>query len=149
MTWIIIVVLILVFIVGYRTLTSDARKTVNTLSNLLKIKSIYIEFMLQDMGSYQAQMFITSTNNGYLNDVRKAVWVVFIYHTFIKDPSEKNVAKWRNILVHSHIAPLLTSEYIEAALFYFAQLQPDPFELAQFRRAYNANFNQDTPEQQL
>ncbi|EIS22270.1 DUF1198 family protein, partial [Yersinia pestis] len=43
MTWIIIAVLIVVFIVGYRVLTSDTRKAIDTISNLLKIKPIYIE----------------------------------------------------------------------------------------------------------
>ncbi|AIN18994.1 MULTISPECIES: DUF1198 domain-containing protein [Yersinia] len=143
MTWIIIAVLIVVFIVGYRVMTSDTRKAVDTLANLLKIKPIYIESMLQEMGQRQTQMFIRSTSNGYAEDVRKAAYLVFIYQTFIKDPSDENVMQWRNTLVRSHISPMLTAEHTEAALFYFAELDLDAFELAQFRRNYNLQFNQE------
>ena len=143
MTWIIIAVLIVVFIVGYRVLTSDTRKAVDTLANLLKIKPIYIESMLQEMGQRQTQMFIRSTSNGYAEDVRKAAYLVFIYQTFIKDPSDENVMQWRNTLIRSHISPTLTAERTEAALFYFAELDLDAFELAQFRRNYNLQFNQE------
>ncbi|CND11667.1 Protein of uncharacterised function (DUF1198) [Yersinia frederiksenii] len=143
MTWIIIAVLIVVFIVGYRVLTSDTRKAVDTLANLLKIKPIYIESMLQEMGQRQTQMFIRSTSNGYAEDVRKAAYLVFIYQTFIKDPSDENVMQWRNTLIRSHISPMLTAEHTEAALFYFAELDLDAFELAQFRRNYNLQFNQE------
>ncbi|MDN0123419.1 DUF1198 domain-containing protein [Yersinia aleksiciae] len=143
MTWIIIAVLIVVFIVGYRVLTSDTRKAVDTLANLLKIKPIYIESMLQEMGQRQTQMFIRSTSNGYAEDVRKAAYLIFIYQTFIKDPSDENVMQWRNTLVRAHISPMLTTEHTEAALFYFAELDLDAFELAQFRRHYNLHFNQE------
>ena len=104
MTWIIIAVLIVVFIVGYRVMTSDTRKAIDTLANLLKIKPIYIESMLQEMGQRQTQMFIRSTSNGYAEDVRKAAYLVFIYQTFIKDPSDENVMQWRNTLIRSHIS---------------------------------------------
>lgn len=143
MTWIIIAVLIVVFIVGYGVLTSDTRKAVDTLANLLKIKPIYIESMLQEMGQRQTQMFIRSTSNGYAEDVRKAAYLVFIYQTFIKDPSDENVMQWRNTLIRSHISSILTAEHTEAALFYFAELDLDAFELAQFRRNYNLQFNQE------
>lgn len=143
MTWIIIAVLIAVFIVGYRVLTSDTRKAVDTLANLLKIKPIYIESMLQEMGPRQTQMFIRATSNGYAEDVRKAAYLAFIYQTFIKDPSDENVEQWRNVLIRSHISPILTSEHTDTALFYFAELDLDAFELAQFRRHYNQRFNQE------
>ncbi|CNI19539.1 Protein of uncharacterised function (DUF1198) [Yersinia aldovae] len=143
MTWIIIAVLIVVFIVGYRVLTSDTRKAVDTLANLLKIKPIYIESMLQEMGQRQTQMFIRSTSNGYAEDVRKAAYLIFIYQTFIKDASDENIIQWRNILLRSHISPELTAEHTDSALFYFAELDLDAFELAQFRRNYNSQFNQE------
>ncbi|CNK07002.1 DUF1198 domain-containing protein [Yersinia aldovae] len=143
MTWIIIAVLIVVFIVGYRVLTSDTRKAVDTLANLLKIKPIYIESMLQEMGPRQTQMFIRSTSNGYAEDVRKAAYLIFIYQTFIKDASDENINQWRNILIRSHISPVLTAEHTDSALFYFAELDLDAFELAQFRRNYNSQFNQE------
>jgi hypothetical protein len=144
MTWIIIAVLIVVFIVGYRVLTSDTRKAVDTLANLLKIKPIYIESMLQEMGPRQTQMFIRSTNDAYVEDVRKAAYLIFIYQTFIKDPSDKNIIQWRNILIYNHIPTILTTEHTNSALFYFAELDLDAFELAQFRRRYNLQFNQET-----
>ncbi|AKA38062.1 DUF1198 domain-containing protein [Yersinia ruckeri] len=144
MTWIIIAALIVVFILGYRILTSDTRKAVDTLATLLKIKPIYIESMLQEMGNRQTQMFIRSTSNGYAEDVRKAAYLIFIYQTFIKDATDENIAQWRNILLRAHIPPTLTAEHTEAALFYFAELDLDAFELAQFRRSYNMNFNPES-----
>lgn len=141
MTWIIFAVLIVVFIVGYRVLTSDTRKAIDTISNLLKIKPIYIESMLQEMGPRQTQMFIRSTSNGSAEEVRKAAYLVFIYHTFIKNPSDENVELWRNTLIRAQISPILAAEHTDAALFYFAELDLDAFELAQFRRHYNLHFN--------
>jgi len=67
---------------------------------------------------------------------------VFIFHTFIKDASDENITHWRNVLVRAHLDPVLTSEHAELALFYFAELDIEPFELAQFRRTYNETFNQ-------
>ena len=75
---------------------------------------------------------------------RKAAYLIFIYQTFIKDPSDKNIIQWRNILIYNHIPTILTTEHTNSALFYFAELDLDAFELAQFRRRYNLQFNQET-----
>ncbi|WP_116300375.1 DUF1198 family protein, partial [Escherichia coli] len=65
MTWIILAALIVVFIIGYRILTSDTRKAIDSLAHLLRVKPMLIESMIQEMGSRQSQTFIRMLNNGY------------------------------------------------------------------------------------
>ncbi len=142
MIWIMLAAIVVVFIVGYWFMTADTRKANDSLASLLKIKPVYIDSMLLEMGERQSQMFIRSISGGYAEEIRKAAYIVFIYHTFIKDPSDENVVKWREILIRAHLSPQLTSEHAELALFYFAELEIEPFELAQFRRQYNDTYNQ-------
>ncbi|MCC3702050.1 DUF1198 domain-containing protein [Rouxiella badensis] len=142
MIWIMIAALVVVFVVGYWFMTADTRKANDSLASLLKIKPVYIDSMLLEMGKRQSAMFIRSISGGYAEEIRKAAYIVFIYHTFIKDASDENIAHWRNVLVRAHLDPVLTSEHAELALFYFSELDIEPFELAQFRRSYNETFNQ-------
>ena len=142
MIWIMLAAIVVVFIVGYWFMTADTRKANASLASLLKIKPVYIDSMLLEMGKRQSQMFIRSISGCYAEEIRKAAYVVFIYQTFIKDPSEENIVRWRNILVRAHLSPQLSSEHAELALFYFAELDIEPFELAQFRRNYNETYNQ-------
>ena len=142
MIWIMLAAIVVVFIVGYWFMTADTRKANASLASLLKIKPVYIDSMLLEMGKRQSQMFIRSISGGYAEEIRKAAYVVFIYQTFIKDASEENIIRWRNILVRAHLPPQLSSEHAEQALFYFAELDIEPFELAQFRRDYNQTYNQ-------
>ena len=52
------------------------------------------------------------------------------------------MARYR-VLLRAGLSPELHAEHTEAALFYFAELDIDAFELAQFRRAYNERFNRE------
>lgn len=143
MTWIIIAALVVVFIIGYRIMTSDMRKAIDLLSSLLKIKSAICESMIQEMGSRQGQVLVRAISNGYAEEVRKAAYLLFIYQTFVKDPSESNVSAWRETLLRAGLSPVLSAEHTQTALFYLAELELDAFELAQFRRMYNESFNQE------
>lgn len=143
MTWIIIAALIVVFIIGYRILTSDTRKAIDSLAHLLKVKPMLIESMIQEMGSRNSQTFIRVLNNGYTEEMHQAAYLLFIYLTFIKQADDQQIALWRETLLRAGLSPELHAEYTEAALFYFADLDIDAFELAQFRRAYNERFNQE------
>ncbi|QCR35239.1 DUF1198 family protein [Nissabacter sp. SGAir0207] len=142
MTWIIIAALIAVFVAGYLVMTADTRKANDSLASLLRIKPVVIESMLLEMGKRQSQMFTRAISSGYAEELRKAAYIVFIYHTFIRDDSPESILHWRDVLIRAHLSPVLTNEHAEQALFYFAELDLDPFELAQFRRHYNETYNQ-------
>lgn len=135
MTWIILAALIVVFIIGYRILTSDTRKAIDSLAHLLRVKPMLIESMIQEMGGRQSQTFIRMLNNSYTEEMHQAAYLLFIYLTFIKQADDEQIGHWRDVLLHA--------EHTEAALFYFAELDIDAFELAQFRRAYNERFNRE------
>lgn len=143
MTWIIIAALIVVFIIGYRVLTSDTRKAIDSLAHLLKIKPMLVESMLQEMGSRHSQSFIRMLNNGYTEEIHQAAYMLFIYLTFIKQADDEQIGLWRETLLRAGLSPELHAEHTEAALFYFAELELDAFELAQFRRAYNERYNRE------
>lgn len=146
MTWIIIAALIVVFIIGYRVMTSDTRKAIDSLSSLLKVDPVLVESMLQEMGNRQAQMLVRAISNGYAEELRRAAYLLFIYQTFVKDPGESNISQWRQTLLRANLSPVLNAEHTQAALFCFGELELDAFELAQFRRVYNERFNQDAIE---
>lgn len=141
MIWIIIAALSVVFIIGYRVLTSDTRKAIDSLAHLLKVKPMLIESMIQEMGGRHSQSFIRMLNNGYTEEMHQAAYLFFIYLTFIKQADDQQISLWRDMLLRAGLSPELHAEPTEAALFYFAELDIDAFELAQFRRAYNARFN--------
>lgn len=143
MTWIIIAALIVVFFVGYRVLTSDTRKAIDSLTQWLKVKPMLIESMMQEMGSRNSQTFIRMLNNGYTEEMHRAAYLLFIYATFIKQADDDQISLWRDMLIRVGLSPQLHAEHTESALFYFADLELDAFELAQFRRAYNERFNLD------
>ena len=75
--------------------------------------------------------------------MHQAAYLLFIYLTFIKQASDEQIALWRETLLRAGLSPELHAEHTEAALFYFADLDIDAFELAQFRRAYNERFNRE------
>jgi len=141
MIWIMIAAIVVVFVIGYWFMTADTRKANDSLAALLKIKPAYIDSMLLEMGERQSRMFIRSISGGYAEEIRKAAYIVFIFQTFIKDDSAENIARWRQILIRAHLDPELSSEHAELALFYFAELDLEPFELGQFRRQYNETYN--------
>lgn len=143
MTWIIIAALIVVFIIGYRVMTSDTRKAIDSLAHLLKVKPMLIESMIQEMGSRNGQAFIRMLNNGYTEEMHQAAYLLFIYLTFIKQADDEQIGLWRETLLRAGLSPELHAEQTEAALFYFADLDLDAFELAQFRRAYNERYNRE------
>jgi len=78
MIWIMLAAIVVVFIVGYWFMTADTRKANDSLASLLKIKPVYIDSMLLEMGKRQSQMFIRSISGGYAEEIRKAAYVVFI-----------------------------------------------------------------------
>lgn len=143
MTWIIIATLIVVFIIGYRVLTSDTRKAIDSLAHLLKVKPMLVESMLQEMGNRHSQSFIRMLNNGYTEEMHQAAYMLFIYLTFIKQADDEQIGLWWETLLRAGLSPELHAEHTEAALFYFAELDLDAFELAQFRRAYNERYNRE------
>jgi hypothetical protein len=75
--------------------------------------------------------------------MHQAAYLLFIYLTFIKQADDEQIALWRDVLLRAGLSPELHAEHTEAALFYFAELDIDAFELAQFRRAYNERFNRE------
>ncbi|WP_127959199.1 DUF1198 family protein [Serratia microhaemolytica] len=135
MIWFIIAALVAVFLIGYRFITADARKAIDSLANFINVKPLLVESMLQEMGSRHSQLFIRNLNNGYTEQMHQAAYLLFIYHTFVKQADEQQLAQWSKILLNAGLPVQLSAEHSEAALFYFADLQLDPFELAQFRRA--------------
>ncbi|MEG7510364.1 DUF1198 family protein [Serratia marcescens] len=143
MTWIILAALIVVFIIGYRILTSDTRNAIDTLAPLLRVKPMLLESMIQEMGGRQSQTFIRMLNNGYTEEMHQAAYLLFIYLTFIKQADDEQIGHWRAVLLRAGLSPELHAQHTEAALFYFAELDIDAFELAQFRRAYNERFNRE------
>lgn len=146
MIWLILAVLVIVFIIGYLILNSDTRKAMRSMATLLKISPLSIELMLQEMGNRQSQALVQLINEGYSEQIKKAAYLIFIYQTFIKDPSDANIALWHTMLLRAHLSPQLNAEHTEAALFYFSEFDLDAFELAQFRRNYNHYYNQDMLE---
>ena len=51
MIWLMLATLVVVFVVGFRVLTSDSRRAVRRLSERLNIQTLQVESMIDQMGA--------------------------------------------------------------------------------------------------
>ena len=77
-----------------------------------------IESMIQEMGGRQSQTFIRMLNNGYTEEMHQAVYLLFIYLTFIKQADDEQIALWRDVLLRAGLSPELTPSTRKRRCFY-------------------------------
>ena len=119
MIWLMLATLVVVFIIGFRVLNSDARRASQALTKRLNIEPVYVESMLSQMGKTAGGEFIQYLLQDSESHMGNAAGVLLIYQTFIVDESEES---------------------------FLRELEPDPNEMASYRLRYNARFTAVVPE---
>lgn len=70
MIWIMLATLVVVFVVGFRVLTSGSRRAIHRLSERLNIDVVPVESMIDQMGKVQGRLFY-STCTARMNRICK------------------------------------------------------------------------------
>ena len=117
MIWIMLATLAVVFVVGFRVLTSGARKAIRRLSDRLNIDVVPVESHLQN-----------------------AAQVLLIWQIVIVDGSEQNLLQWHRILQKARLAAPITDAQVRLALGFLRETEPEMQDINAFQMRYNAFF---------
>lgn len=146
MIWLMLATLVVVFIVGFRVLNSDARRASQALTKRLNIEPVYVESMLSQMGKTAGGEFISYLLQDNESHMGNAAGVLLIYQTFIVDESDESLTFWRSVLRKAHLPTEITHKHVRLALTFLRELEPDPNEMSAYRLRYNARFTAISPE---
>ncbi|TBL73170.1 DUF1198 domain-containing protein [Obesumbacterium proteus] len=146
MIWLMLATLVVVFIVGFRVLNSDARRASQALTKRLNIEPVYVESMLSQMGKTAGGEFISYLLQDNESHMGNAAGVLLIYQTFIVDESDESLTFWRSVLRKAHLSTEITHKHVRLALTFLRELEPDPNEMSAYRLRYNARFTAISPE---
>ncbi|MEA9392063.1 DUF1198 family protein [Acerihabitans sp. TG2] len=140
MIWLILATLVVVFIIGFRILNSDARRASQALTHRLNIEPLYVESMLSQMGKIPGGEFVNYLLHNSESHIGNAASVLLIYQTFIIDDEEQNLVFWQSLLRKARLPSELTPTHTRMALSFLRELEPEAEELSAFRQRYNALF---------
>ncbi|VYU12653.1 DUF1198 family protein [Metakosakonia massiliensis] len=140
MIWLTLATLVVVFIVGFRVLTSDSRRAVRRLSERLGITPTPVESMIDQMGKSTGAEFIRYLARPNEAHLQNAAQVLFIWQVFIVDGSEQHLQTWHRLLQKARLAAPITDAQIRLALGFLRELEPDVGELNAFQMRYNSLF---------
>lgn len=88
MIWIGLATTVVVFVVGFRVLTSDSRRAIRRLSERLGITPVPLESMIDQLGKPPV-MSICVTRSGRMKHICRTPPVLLIWQVAIVDASEK------------------------------------------------------------
>ncbi|MDU3159737.1 MAG: DUF1198 family protein, partial [Hafnia alvei] len=111
MIWLMLATLVVVFIVGFRVLNSDARRASQALTKRLNIEPVYVESMLSQMGKTAGGEFISYLLQDNESHMGNAAGVLLIYQTFIVDESDESLTFWRSVLRKAHLPTEITHKH--------------------------------------
>lgn len=92
MIWIMLATLAVVFVVGFRVLTSGARKAIRRLSDRLNIDVVPVESMVDQMGKSAGDEFLRYLHRPDESHLQNAAQVLLIWQIVIVDGSEQKPA---------------------------------------------------------
>lgn len=144
MIWLMLATLVVVFIIGFRVLTSDSRRAIRRLTDRLNIQPVPVESMIDQMGKSAGSEFLSYLTRPDEAHLQNAAQVLLIWQVFIVDSSEQNLHYWHRLLQKARLAAPLTDAHLRLALGFLRELEPDRAELNNFQLRYNALF---TPEE--
>lgn len=91
MVWIMLATLVVVFVVGFRVLTSDSRRAIKRLSERLGITPVPVESMIDQFGKSSGNEFIRYLERPDEAHLQNAAQVLLIWQVCIVDGSEQNL----------------------------------------------------------
>jgi len=143
MIWLTLATLVVVFVVGFRVLTSDSRRAVRRLNERLGITPVPVESMLDQMGKTAGAEYIQYLARPDEAYMQNAAQVRLVWQACNVDTSEQNLQYWHRLLKKSRLAAPLTDAQVRQALGFLRELEPDVAEINNFQMRYNALFMPD------
>lgn len=140
MIWIMLATLAVVFVVGFRVLTSGSRRAIRRLSERLSIDVVPVESMIDQMGKAQGEAFLQYLHRPDESHLQNAAQILLIWQIVIVDGSEQNLNRWHRLLQKARLATPITDAQVRLALGYLRELEPDMQEMNAFQTRYNAFF---------
>lgn len=89
MIWIGLATLVVVFVVGFRVLTSDSRRAIRRLSERLGITPVPLESMIDQLGKAAGNEYLRYLERPNEAHLQNAAQVLLIWQVAIVDASEK------------------------------------------------------------
>ncbi|KGT91918.1 hypothetical protein NG99_15245 [Erwinia typographi] len=141
MIWLMLATLIVVFIIGFRVLNSQARRAAKALTKRLNLEPVYVESLISLMGRTAGDEFVQYLTRDNEAHIANAASVLLIYQVFIVDESEESLMFWRGVLRKAYLPTELSNEHVRLALTFLRELEPDAQEMQAFRLRYNSRFS--------
>ncbi|EGU0855306.1 DUF1198 domain-containing protein [Salmonella enterica] len=138
MIWLILATFVVVFIVGFRVLTSDTRRAIRRLSERLNIDVVPIESMIDQMGKTAGGEFLQylhRPDESHLQNAAQVIWQMVIV-----DGGDQNLQRWHRLLQKARLAAPITDTQVRLALGFLREMEPDMQEINAFQLRYNAFF---------
>jgi len=140
MVWIMLATLAVVFIVGFRILTSDSRRAIKRLSERLGITPVPLESMIDQFGKTAGNEFIRYLERPDEAHLQNAAQVLLIWQVCIVDGSDENLQTWHRLLRKARLAAPITDAQIRVARRFMREMEPEAYELNAFQLRYNPLF---------
>ncbi|MDW8846032.1 DUF1198 family protein [Erwinia sp. MMLR14_017] len=140
MIWLMLATLVVVFIVGFRVLNSEARRATKALTKRLNLEPVHVESLISAMGRTAGEEFVHYLARDNEAHIANGASVLLIYQVFIVDESEESLLFWRGVLRKAYLPLELSNEHVRLAMTFLRELEPDAQEMQAFRLRYNARF---------
>ena len=129
MIWIGLATLVVVFVVGFRVLTSDSRRAIRRLSERLGITPVPLESMIDQLGKTAGNEYLRYLERPNEAHLQNAAQVLLIWQVAIVDASEKNLHYWYRLMQKARLAAPITDAQIRLAQGFLRELDPDMSDL--------------------
>lgn len=140
MIWLMLATLVVVFIVGFRVLTSDTRRAIRRLSERLAITTMPVESMIDQLGKSAQNDYLRYLQRPNEAHLQNAAQVLLIWQVCLIDSSEQNLHYWHGVMQKARLATPLTDAQLRLASGFLRELEVSLAELRAFQQRYNALF---------
>lgn len=140
MIWLMLATLVVVFVVGFRVLTSGSRRAIKRLSERLGVTPMPVESMIDQMGKKAGEEYLSYLERPNEAHLQNAAQVLLIWQVAVVDGSESNLMYWYRQLQKARLATPVTDAQIRLALGFLRELEPDIGEFNHFQHCYNLLF---------
>lgn len=98
MIWLGLATLVVVFVVGFRVLTSDSRRAIRRLSERLAITPVPLESMIDQLGKTAGNEYLHYLERPNEAHLQNAARVLLIWQVGIVDSGEQNLHYWYRLM---------------------------------------------------
>lgn len=140
MIWLTLATLVVVFVVGFRVLTSESRRAIRRLSERLGTNAVPVESMIDQLGKRAGDEYLRYLERPNEAHLQNAAQVLLIWQVAIVDGSESNMLYWHRLMQKARLAAPITDAQLRLAQGFLRELEPEMADLQMFQHRYNALF---------